>query len=503
MKSSDRKENSGANSSSVVYEKFIGTQQDVFCILTSHGQIKFASKNAVNLFGYEVEDLIGKAAVQFLHSRDVKESKLRFAILMAFPGNRVVADYKIKNINGEYIWAECIFNNMYNIPEIEGVVLQIRDVSERKKFELLLQQSEERFKSFMNNLPAFSWLVNKEDKIVFVNHGFEKVFNCVAYDVQNKSLADFIPDHIAARLRETDQLVLSLGKEIETEEQIPLSDNELHDLIIYKFPVEQNGSDDLVGGIAVDISRQKKIEKELASQKNYLEAIAATTPGIIYVYDFEDMRMVYSTKQMEILLGYNEAYVKSLYPNAIKHLAHPDDIAMCAKFWFDHETIEDGEIRELEYRVKDVKDEWHWFYTRTAVFTRDEKTSRPKLIQGYAMDITERKKSQLNYQNIFQHAPDAIFIEDYQGIILDVNPKGCELQGLLRNEIIGKNILELTPEAEKKDVWDNFLSLVENKTNRLQASSWYRDGKKIPIEIRVNHIVHNHVPAILMHVRVL
>src|SRR5262249_44231419 len=82
---------------------------------------------------------------------------------------------------------------------------------------------------------------------------------------------------------------------------------------------------------------------------------------------------------------------------------------------------------------------------------------------GLTSDITARKEaleklrqSEGRFRNLFNNSPDAIFVEDYQGVILDVNPAACRLQRRRRDELIGKNVLDLAPPSYHKIVQRGF-----------------------------------------------
>ena len=56
------------------------------------------------------------------------------------------------------------------------------------------------------------------------------------------------------------------------------------------------------------------------------------------------------------------------------------------------------------------------------------------------------------FQTFFESSPDAIFIEDMRGNVLDCNPAAAALHGLSREEIVGKNVAELVP-PEHQGIW--------------------------------------------------
>lgn len=127
---------------------------------------------------------------------------------------------------------------------------------------------------------------------------------------------------------------------------------------------------------------------------------------------------------------------------------------------------------------------------------------------GFQKDITrerntleELKFSERNFREIFENSPDGIYIEDYNGNILDLNAEACRMQNLPYEELVGKNLSDLTPEEKKEDIVRDFRMFCDGTIDRLQSFSWDKDWNQIPVEIKVNRIVYSGMPAILLHVR--
>ncbi len=127
---------------------------------------------------------------------------------------------------------------------------------------------------------------------------------------------------------------------------------------------------------------------------------------------------------------------------------------------------------------------------------------------GFQKDITTEKLaledvkfSERNFREIFENSPDGIYIEDYNGVILNLNNEACRIQQLPREELIGKNIIDITPDPQKEIIRSNFKKFCDGTIDRLDSFSWDKEWNPIPVEIKVNHIIYAGQPAILLHVR--
>jgi PAS domain S-box-containing protein len=111
------------------------------------------------------------------------------------------------------------------------------------------------------------------------------------------------------------------------------------------------------------------------------------------------------------------------------------------------------------------------------------------------------RESEQRFHHLFEASPDAIFVEDLSGKVLDVNPAGCRLHGMSRQEIVGKLVGELVPAELKEEAARNFQDLVAGKVSRIESMSRRADGHAVPIELRANRIDYAGQSALLLHVR--
>lgn len=128
----------------------------------------------------------------------------------------------------------------------------------------------------------------------------------------------------------------------------------------------------------------------------------------------------------------------------------------------------------------------------------------PRAIR-YAID-RQRTESELHetverLEGLFNASPDAVFVESTEGLILDVNPAACRLHNMAREDLVGKNVVDLVPPAERDRVMKRFREWVTGQMKSFEGFSRTREGVAIPVEIRGAGITYNGQPAVLLHVR--
>ena len=112
------------------------------------------------------------------------------------------------------------------------------------------------------------------------------------------------------------------------------------------------------------------------------------------------------------------------------------------------------------------------------------------------------RHSQRRFRELFDNSPDAIFVEDMAGTVLDANRTACALHGLNLEELIGKNVVEeLVPPAARAAARADFHKLATGQISWAEGESLHTDGRSVPVELRVVRVEYDGKPALLFHVR--
>src|SRR5262249_14995315 len=95
------------------------------------------------------------------------------------------------------------------------------------------------------------------------------------------------------------------------------------------------------------------------------------------------------------------------------------------------------------------------------------------------MRVTDREPL---FQTLFERSPDAIFIEDIAGNVLDCNPAAAALHGMPRVQIIGKNVTELVHPGYRSQI----VTLRTDSPPEFEGFSLSADRRSIPLTIRTS-----------------
>lgn len=142
-----------------------------------------------------------------------------------------------------------------------------------------------------------------------------------------------------------------------------------------------------------EIQERKHSQAELLSSQRFIQRIAETTPDILYIYDLSERRNLYENRPIAEILGYAPEQIRHMGEGVFETLLHPEDGDRVREYFQRRITLEEDDILEFEYRLKDASDRWRWFISRDTVFSRSDR-GIPEQILGTASDITYRKRAE-------------------------------------------------------------------------------------------------------------
>ena len=121
---------------------------DIISILEADRTIRYVSHSIEQVLGYKQEDVIGKNYSGFIHPDDLPDVMKTFDRLIKEPGFILFLQARRRHKDGSWRILEMMANNLIDNPAVKGVVVNSRDITERKKTELELKRSNEDLKQF-------------------------------------------------------------------------------------------------------------------------------------------------------------------------------------------------------------------------------------------------------------------------------------------------------------------------------------------------------------------
>jgi PAS domain S-box-containing protein len=270
--------------------------------------------------------------------------------------------------------------------QIIGVQVVIWDVTERKRLEEALRESEALYHSLVETLPLCVWRKDLKGRFIFGNRRFCESLGHTVDQVIGKTDFDFFPPDLAEKYRQDDARVHQTGMTYATEEQVTTRSETLF-VEVVKSPIF-DAAGQVIGtqGIYWDITERKRGEEALRkSRERYELAVLGSQDGL-WDWDIEANEVYYSPRYKE-MLGYKEHEYWNR-PGEWRKRLHPDDYARAVAA---HEAHVAGltPYYESEHRLRRKDGTYRWFRGR-GVALRDA-AGKAYRMAGSLEDITDRK----------------------------------------------------------------------------------------------------------------
>ncbi len=387
------------------------------------------------LFGAAGAEVAGKTDYDFVEKElaDTMRENDR-AAMDAGPGG--VIEEKIEfETSGVHHFMEATKTAMYDDEgQLVGVLGIARDVSDRKRAEEALRQSEEKLALFIRHAPAAIAMFDRNMNYIACSQRWLKNFGLEGEEVLGRCHYDVFPD-VPERWKEVHRKTLQ-GETLKCEEdQFPRANGSV-DWVRWETHPWRTGRKE-VGGILIFsemITEQKlALEKMVASEMKF-QTLAECAPVGIYLTD-ADGNCTYANRIWCETAGLTpeEAMGKGWLSGLL-----PEDRKSIEEKW--HQSVESGGQWSFEYRFKDKTGRIAWAQGATAVLHDADGA-----VTGYVgcnIDITEQKQAAEENERLMaavEQAAEIIMITDVHGSIQYTNPAFEQITGYARSEVLGKN----------------------------------------------------------------
>jgi PAS domain S-box-containing protein/putative nucleotidyltransferase with HDIG domain len=156
------------------------------------------------------------------------------------------------------------------------MIVFVNDITEQKKTQEALNESEEIFELFMELNPSYVFFKDEHIRSLCLSRNYETMLNMPMDKILGKTMDELFPSDLAKSMIEDDLKVLREQKLVEIEEEL----NGRYYLTT-KFPILRSGKPPLLAGFTIDITKQKESEKALKESLARLRRLVGYNINII------------------------------------------------------------------------------------------------------------------------------------------------------------------------------------------------------------------------------
>jgi diguanylate cyclase (GGDEF)-like protein/PAS domain S-box-containing protein len=156
---------------------------DVLVLVDKDGLLAYANPAAAATFGVPIEDAIGTSAISFLHPDDVERVTQRFFELLRFPDSTITDTVRFVSASQEVRILEIVSTNCLHNPEIAGVIVNGRDITERKQLESELM--EQSLHDALTGLPNRTLFIDRAERLLSLARRDKMAISVLFIDLDN------------------------------------------------------------------------------------------------------------------------------------------------------------------------------------------------------------------------------------------------------------------------------------------------------------------------------
>lgn len=442
---------------------------DVLYEVDETGTVMYVSPSVENIFGYSPEELISLNIVELLFPED----KAYIAELLSTFGTRetVYPEFRLFDKKGEVRWVRASATPIFQDGVLLGGTGSLVDITQRKKAEIALQESERNYKEAQELAKMGHWeldLVN--NKLKWADETY-RLFGVKPgrFGENYDAFLEFIhPD-------DRDMLNKAFQKSLEQKtlydfvhRTVPEKGRVKYINERCRIEYDKRGKPVRAIGTAMDVTERYLYEEKLRKLQRAVEQ----SPVSIVMTDL-DGNIEYANPKMCEVTGYDLSELVGQNPRVLKSGDTPE-----SEYDYLWKSIVGGNVWRGVFHNKRKDGSLYW----ESAFITPVLDAQGKVMSylGIKEDITEQKsvqealaKSEDRFRQVAQQSRTVVWEVDSKGIYTYVNSVAEDVWGFHQDEILGKYYYELHPK--------------ENRQEFIQSTQKYFK-KKIPFENLLNPV---------------
>jgi PAS domain S-box-containing protein len=443
------------------FKALLESPPDVMVVVNRSGGIVFVNSATERMFGYKLEEMLGKSYQIIIPERFRAESAEYYTRLLSHPelhGQMVQREILCLRKDGSEFPAEI---NSSPIETLKGAVMavSIRDITQRK----LAEAENARLAQIVNSSEDAILSITRDGLIATMNGGAERMYGYPAAEVKGKHFSLFIPEGQRSDLAANEERLFRGEPLVHYEMENVRKDGSKLQVSVTLSPIRDSaGEVTAVSVVARDITDRKKAE----------EAVARSEERYRSLYEDAPVGLYQTTPDGRILAG-NPAFVRMLGFSSFQELAKRD--LNTSGFEPDYPRSQFMDLMEKQGEVTGMEAQWHkrdgsvLHVRENARAIRDD-SGRILFYEGTAEDITHRVQAEAEHIRLvtaIEQSAEAVVITNTQGVIEYVNPAFTRITGYSREEALGQNPRILKAEQQDPAFYEQLWSTI------LKGQPWH------------------------------
>ncbi|MDY7076346.1 MAG: PAS domain S-box protein, partial [Chloroflexota bacterium] len=286
-----------------LFQSLIENVSDIVMLTDGERTISYASPSVKRVLGHEPEDIVGRKTSDFVHPDDVSGFISTFTSPAQRPGFVSLPEVRIRHRDGSWRVFEGVANNRLDDPAVAGIVINCRDITERKRMEETIRKERDFISAVLDTTSALVVVLDREGRIARFNRAYEQTSGYSFEEIKGKYLWDML---LSPQVAESVKVMIDhietdlFPSEYETSWVTKDGDRRLitwSNAVLY----DDEGRAEYGIGVGIDITDRKHAEEVLQRQLEELIVLHTVATAAAEATD-EDTLIEHATQAMDKML---------------------------------------------------------------------------------------------------------------------------------------------------------------------------------------------------------
>jgi len=377
---------------------------------------------------------------------------------------------------------------------LAGYLVQVQDITKRKRAEKALEESEQNFRNSLDSSPLGIRIVTAKGELLYANQAILDIYGYSSVE-ELKSVPTkqhYTPKSYAEHRERAKKR--KLGKPVPSNYEVSIvrKDGEVRHLAVFRKEVIWGGEIQFQA-LCQDITERKRAEGELRNSYEYLEKLNNSLEEVIFTVRLPERVIEYVNRSVSAVFGYKAEVcvgktTKFLYPDEEGYLNFGNKLNV---------AIEEGEeALHTEHLLKSKSGKAFPAEITTTFFKESGKVTN---VISIVRDITERKQVEMALQrseefnsSLLNNSPNPVLVLNADASIKYVNPALEKLTGFSSAELVGnKPPYPWWIEEDRKELSRRLVQAMRRGTRKYESLYRKKNGEWFWVEkifktVRVN-----------------
>lgn len=427
------------------FRSLVEHSSDIISTIDGQGRITYESLSVERILGYKIDEMMNASAFRHLHPDDLEKAQRAFKEILAMPNVPVSLELRDQHRDGSWRVLDITATNYLDNPSIRSIVINSRDITERRRIEQELRDSEERFRSLVQNSSDIITILSPTGEILYESRSVERVLGYDLGEVMGQYVFEIVhPDDMSIALQFFSRSLETPDENVDVELRYLHKDGSWR---VLEATARNFLDNPTIKGIVVnsrDVTERRLMESALRESEERYRLAALATNDVMWDWNLEtdDIR-------------WNEALFTAFGYTLEAELTSAD-------WWKDH--VHPDEQEAVVQGIKQAQESSDLFWDDEYRFLRADGTYAHVTDRGYMLrdasgrairmigamtDFTEKKQAEDNLRHALEEL-SRVYVQstDMIGIVTTthfarVNPAFERILGYSEQEILALPFVDL------------------------------------------------------------